>query len=117
MPDKGVFLLRDVSDDIAAMHWTHQMAHELGAPDLKEPALYRDAASGPAAESSLTRSAACARLLTRRAIAQESLRRRPVDGFFVRCGHEKREDTIYRDAKGERCRICRNAKRREARAA
>lgn len=117
MPAK-VTRLTDVPPDIAAMHWTHEMAHELGAPDLAESKTFgRDLKSGTATESTLTRSAACARLLTRKAIAQESLRRRPVDGFFVRCGHQKTEANIYRDAKGERCRVCRNERRREARLA
>jgi len=117
MPAKGVFLLHDVSDDIAAMHWTHQMAHEIGSPDLKEPSLYRDAGSGKMTESALARSTALARQLTRQALAAESLRRRPVDGFFVRCGHEKTPDNVMVDGTRERCRQCRNQRQRERRAA
>ena len=117
MPAKSVFVLHDVSDDIAAMHWTHQMAHEIGAPDLKEPALWRDSASGKSPESSLTRSAACARALTKQLLAQESLRRRPVDGFFVRCGHAKTPENVMVDGTRERCRTCRNERQRARRAA
>lgn len=116
MPAKGS-PLDDVAPDIAAMHWTHEMARELGAPDLKEPSVFAHAASGKHEESDLSRSAAFARTLARQAIAGESLRRRPVDGYFIRCGHQKIEANIYTDAKGERCRVCRNEKRRTLKAA
>lgn len=117
MPAK-VTRLTDVPPDIAAMHWTHEMARELGAPDLAESKTFgRDLKSGTEPESTLTRSTALARGLAKQALARQSLQRRPVDGFFVRCGHEKTEANIYRDPKGERCRVCRNAHRREMRRA
>lgn len=108
--------LRDVPDDVAEMHHTHEAARTLGAPDLKACSLWRDAKSGNATESMKGRSAVLASQLADRARAQISLHRRPVEGWWKRCGHQRTAATTYTTAQGkERCRVCRNEAKRQAR--
>lgn len=115
MPAKGL-TLTDVPPDVAEMFRTHETARELGAPDLAESKTFgRDLLSGKASEATLTRSSALARGMTRAAMARKSLRARPVDGYFIRCGHQKSAENTYTDAKGVRCRECRNAWKRSNR--
>lgn len=111
--------LSGVAPDIATMQVTHDLALSLGAPDLASDPLSRDRKSGTATEAAIPRTDLLARASLLRQRALLSLDRRPVAHYpreFVRCGHEKSPENTYLDPKGPRCRECRNAKRRAARA-
>lgn len=107
----GSVTLGGTDPGVDAMERTHDLARTIGAPDLTETFLKRDAEEGKAFPA--THSASFARALgeNARRAARRSVQRRRVKGWCGK-GHQMTPDNMI----GRHCRTCKNAWKKARRA-
>lgn len=102
----------ELAPDIAAIERTHQLARDIGAPDLRPDPTWHLLGESKGNETNVSRGTALALVQLQENSSQ--LRRSLERPRVCHRGHHLTPENVYTGRKGTQCRECRNASYRKA---